>query len=148
MTQPRNIPKLVHLHCTATPDDDNTRVTIESIRQYHMKEKGYQDIGYHFVIRRDGGLEIGRKIDLYPASIEGHNVDAVAVAYIGSQKPSTAQISTLLVLADRFSEDFGLDQTKWVGHYELNPHKLCPGIDMELVRALVAEHLARKKPLA
>lgn len=48
------------VHCSATkPSMD---IGVEAIRQWHMN-KGWSDIGYHYVIRRNGVVELGRDLD-------------------------------------------------------------------------------------
>jgi N-acetylmuramoyl-L-alanine amidase len=50
----------IAIHCSATrPSQD---VGAADIRKWH-KAQGWADIGYHFVIRRDGKIEKGRALD-------------------------------------------------------------------------------------
>ena len=42
------------IHCAATkPSMD---IGIEEIRKWHVDQNGWDDVGYHFIIRRDGKL--------------------------------------------------------------------------------------------
>ena len=46
------------VHCSATtPTQDIGAV---EIRKWHIEERGWTDIGYHYVIRRTGAVETGR----------------------------------------------------------------------------------------
>ena len=75
----REINKVV-IHCSATkPSMD---ICAEEIRQWH-KERGWNDIGYHDVIRRDGTLEKGRDISIAGAHAKGHNFSSIGVCLIG-----------------------------------------------------------------
>ena len=40
-------------------------------------------IGYHFVIRRDGTVETGRKLDEIGAHVEGHNSESIGICLVG-----------------------------------------------------------------
>ena len=44
------------LHSTATPEGRD--VTVEEIRDWHLA-RGWNDIGYHFVIYRNGAIKKG-----------------------------------------------------------------------------------------
>ena len=48
----RKINKII-IHCTATPK--GREVTKEHLRQWHVEERGWSDIGYHFFIDLAGG---------------------------------------------------------------------------------------------
>jgi N-acetylmuramoyl-L-alanine amidase len=75
----RKIKKII-VHCSATPESMD--VGSEEIRRWH-KERGWSDIGYHDVIRRDGTLEKGRDISIAGAHAKGHNFSSIGVCLIG-----------------------------------------------------------------
>ncbi len=65
------------VHCTATkPDQD---VTFETIKRWHLMERAFIDIGYHWVIERDGSVIQGRALDDWGAHVKGHNHESVGV---------------------------------------------------------------------
>lgn len=69
------------VHCTATkPDQD---IGAAEIRRYHVEEKHWRDIGYHYVVRLDGTVERGRYISQPGAHCPGHNAHSIGVAYVG-----------------------------------------------------------------
>ena len=71
---------MIIVHCAATkPSQD---VGVREIRQWH-KERGFLDVGYHFVIRRDGTVEDGRDVDVIGAHCEGKNYTSVGVCLVG-----------------------------------------------------------------
>ena len=69
------------LHCAATREGKDFSVDI--IRDWHVKGRGWSDIGYHWVIRLDGSIEVGRPLERSGAHTKGHNKDSVGVCYIG-----------------------------------------------------------------
>ena len=68
------------IHCSATPEGKD--YTVEQIRQWH-KQRGFSDIGYHYVIYRDGSIHSGRPIERIGAHCLKHNAHSVGICYIG-----------------------------------------------------------------
>lgn len=68
------------LHCSATAEGKD--FTVEDIRRWH-KQRGFSDIGYHFVIYRDGSIHTGRDINIIGAHATGHNANSIGICYIG-----------------------------------------------------------------
>lgn len=76
----RNIDKLV-VHCSATPPQMD--IGVKEVRKWHVDGNGWRDIGYHFVIRRDGVIERGRDIGDVGAHTLGHNANSIGICLIG-----------------------------------------------------------------
>jgi N-acetylmuramoyl-L-alanine amidase len=74
------------LHCAATRPSQN--VGVADIRKWH-KERGWSDIGYHFVIRRDGRVERGRAEDEVGAHVADHNIDSIGICMAGGLNERT-----------------------------------------------------------
>ncbi len=68
------------VHCTATPEGRDLHVA--DIRRYHL-QRGFEDIGYHYLIALDGTVEQGRASDLVGAHCLGHNDRSIGVVYVG-----------------------------------------------------------------
>lgn len=71
---------LLVIHCSATPP--NMDIGAKEIRRWH-KDKGWSDIGYHDVIRRNGVLERGRDYNRSGAHVRGYNSKSIGVCMIG-----------------------------------------------------------------
>lgn len=72
--------ELIVIHCSATkPAMD---IGANEIRRWH-KDRGWRDIGYHTVIRRDGTVEGGRPLDTVGAHAKGHNDRSVGICLVG-----------------------------------------------------------------
>lgn len=68
------------VHCSFTkPTMD---IGVNEIRQWHT-DKGWSDIGYHFVITRDGLVQTGRPIETPGAHARGHNDFSIGVCLVG-----------------------------------------------------------------
>lgn len=72
--------KEIIVHCTATPAGRD--LTAADITRYHLN-RGFETIGYHYVVRLDGTVERGRDADCVGAHCLGHNDRSIGVAYIG-----------------------------------------------------------------
>lgn len=75
----RKIDKII-VHCADTPEGRDVRA--EEIRRWH-KAKGWNDIGYHYVIDIDGTIEAGRDIECAGAHTQGQNATSIGICYVG-----------------------------------------------------------------
>lgn len=75
----------IAIHCSETTATENADVDI--IRTWHTDPaphgRGWKDIGYHFVITRDGTVQPGRPIWSVPAAVLDENNHIVAVCLVG-----------------------------------------------------------------
>jgi N-acetylmuramoyl-L-alanine amidase len=72
--------KYITVHCSATKEGIN--ITAADIDRWH-KSKGWSGIGYHYVVRIDGKVEVGRPINKVGAHVYRHNRNNIGVCYIG-----------------------------------------------------------------
>ena len=68
------------VHCSATAE--GLDYTVGDIDRWH-KSRGWQCIGYHYVIYRDGSVHTGRPVAQIGAHCTGHNANSIGVCYIG-----------------------------------------------------------------
>ena len=68
------------VHCTATKTSND--LTVEDIRRMH-KKRGWNDIGYHYVVTLDGKVHKGRDVDVIGAHVSGYNAHSIGVVYVG-----------------------------------------------------------------
>lgn len=73
------------VHCAATPPSAD--IGADTIKKWHTDPKpqgrGWRDIGYHFVIKRDGTIENGRDIAVSGAHVRGKNSNSVGICMVG-----------------------------------------------------------------
>ena len=72
--------KFIVVHCSATPPDQD--IDARTIDRWH-RQKGWLMIGYHWVIKRDGSVESGRKPDQPGAHAEGFNDKSIGICLVG-----------------------------------------------------------------
>lgn len=75
----RKIRKII-VHCSATTEGMDFGAA--DIDRWH-RERGFEMIGYHYVVRLDGRVETGRPEGRVGAHCLGHNSDSIGVCYIG-----------------------------------------------------------------
>ena len=91
------------VHCTATRPDwwtgTSAQVKVNEVRNWHTS-KGWSDIGYHYLIDRDGTVVAGRPIEKTGAHVKGHNTGTVGVSLFGGHGGSASD-----VFEDNFTEE-------------------------------------------
>lgn len=122
------------IHCSATPEGKD--YTVQDIRRWH-KQQGWSDIGYHYVIYRNGHVEPGRDVDIAGAHCEGHNAHSIGVCYIGGVSKdgktakdtrTLAQKAALLSLLTDLKAMY--TNARIVGHRDYDTKgKACPSFD-------------------
>jgi N-acetylmuramoyl-L-alanine amidase len=76
----RDINKII-LHCSATREGQD--ISTETIRGWHVNERGWSDIGYHYVVLLDGTVDKARPVERQGAHVRGKNKGSIGVCYIG-----------------------------------------------------------------
>lgn len=123
------------IHCTATAEGKD--FTVADIRRWHVQGNGWKDIGYHYVIYRDGSIHAGRQIDQVGAHTTNHNANSIGVVYVGGcaadgktpkDTRTEAQKTALVELVRSLKLVFGI--TKVSGHREYAA-KDCPSFDVQ-----------------
>lgn len=118
----RKINKVI-LHCSASdnPKHDN----LETIKQWHL-DRGFNDIGYHYVIDKKGNILEGRTEDRVGAHCEGQNHDSIGICLTGLEVFTTEQFSSLRWLVNKLKEKYSFGDNRIRLHNEYNPKKTCP----------------------
>lgn len=125
----RKISRIV-VHCSDTESGN-----VDSIRRYHVSHNGWNDVGYHFVITRDGTIEPGRPLSKAGAHVSGANYDSIGICLIGKNDFKPHQFEALRDLVAALKAQFG--------GLSVFPHnvfpsakkqgKTCPNFDVEKV---------------
>ena len=125
----RKINKII-IHCSATPEGREHDVA--DIRRWHLK-RGFNDIGYHYLIHIDGTIEEGRPINKQGAHCSGENKGSIGLCYVGGMSKdmkkakdtrTQAQKDSLIKLMHELIYKYNKDMTIH-GHNEF-ANKACP----------------------
>lgn len=126
----RKIDEII-IHCSATIE--GKEYDVEDIRKMH-KERGFSDVGYHYIILLDGKQQNGRSIVKAGAHVKGHNSNSIGICYIGgldeNKKPKDTrtdkQKTSLKLLVESLKMTFPDAEVK--GHRDLSPDKDGDGV--------------------
>ncbi|QXV72567.1 N-acetylmuramoyl-L-alanine amidase [Pseudomonas phage QAC] len=127
--KPRPATDYIVVHCAATKASMD--IGVREIRQWHVQQ-GWLDIGYHFVIRRNGTVENGRPHDVIGSHVKNYNSRALGICLAGgiddSGKPQNnftpEQFNSLMLLLK--AQKRAYPQAQIVGHHDLDAGKACP----------------------
>lgn len=130
MKRERTVNLLV-VHCSAVRPHQTS--TVEQITRWH-KQRGFQTIGYHWVVYRDGSVHAGRPEWEVGAHVAGHNRNSIGVCYEGgldalgqaADTRTPAQRTALRALLHALRERY--PQARIVGHRDLSPDRNGDGI--------------------
>lgn len=133
-----------------------------TIRNYHIRHNGWRDIGYHFVVRMGGAIELGRNIEHTGAHVEDFNGLTVGICFTGhgdiqafttDQMREGVQLVAEVLRAAKISDKFLANPMRVLGHRECyalpgvkDTGKTCPGtkIDMKAFRLAVLSEVSRQ----
>ena len=124
---------LIIIHCSAVrPWQQSSAADID---RWH-RERGFQNgIGYHYVVRRDGTVEVGRPLEMVGAHCENHNRHSIGVCYEGgldaAGKPADTRTDAQKVALRNLLQQLHARFPKAIitGHNVFNPMKACPCFD-------------------
>lgn len=114
------------VHCSAT--SATMDIGVREITQWHL-QRGFDTVGYHYVIRRNGKLESGRRESAIGAHVKGHNAHSIGICLVGgvdaANKPennfSSAQFTSLEGLLKELQNRY--PNARILGHRDLSPDK-------------------------
>ena len=110
-------------------------MSVDTIRKWHT-DKGWDDIGYHYVIQINGDIGKGRDVADMGSHSLGENSDSIGICYIGGVEAdgktpkdtmTSEQDISVLRLVDSLRVVFG--NLTLHGHNEFS-NKACPSFDV------------------
>ena len=121
------------IHCTQTPP--NMDVDVAKVTEWHT-QRGFDTIGYHYLIKRDGTLQVGRDEDVVGAHAVAVNGTSVGVALVGGgtvdmgweNNFTPVQFETLKSIIIKLKDKYNIE--KIIGHYQVDDKKECPSFDV------------------
>ena len=131
----------ISIHCSATNPNwminEPVEKAVAEIRRWHMEDPkfNFSDIGYHFVIHRDGSVGSGRPVEKQPAATGGFNHGDIAICLLGGRGSSAddniedhytqAQINCLIGMIGELQKQYPTIK-KVTGHNRYAA-RACPG---------------------
>lgn len=129
------------IHCTATHadwwDGRSAQDKVNEVRRWHL-DRGWSDIGYHYLIDRNGVVVGGRPIEKIGAHAKGHNASSIGISLFGGHGSSAtdafddnftqAQNDALRRLVDDLKRKYPSIKTI-IGHNQVSA-RACPGFSV------------------
>jgi N-acetylmuramoyl-L-alanine amidase len=143
------------VHCTATRPEwwasKSAEEKVREVRDWHVSGRGWSDIGYHYLIDRDGTVVRGRPIERAGAHAKGHNATSIGISLFGghgstrnddfSDNFTAEQESALRALIQELEAKYPIH--KIIGHNDVSA-KACPGFQ---VGPWLKHHPVRTNPV-
>lgn len=136
----RLINKIV-VHCSDSDHHDSMDV----IRMWHVGERGWSDVGYHFGINKAGFIEIGRSIEKPGAHCKGLNSRSIGICVYGKIHFTDLQFKTLKALLKNFMHTFKLTVEDIYEHRQFNSDKTCPNFSLIPIKEQIWQEETKKK---
>jgi N-acetylmuramoyl-L-alanine amidase len=136
-------PDAIVVHCSDSPDALDIGASI--IRKWHTDPPpaghGWNDIAYHYVVRRNGEIECGRMESEKGAHCPPMNAHSIGVCWVGQGAPSDAQRAALVRIVRELRGRYSVPVHRVFGHREADPTcgKTCPNLDMIAFRTEVGQ---------
>lgn len=119
-----------HTHTLEDMDPTDDVQAMQAIQRFHQDERGWADVGYHYVVGRDGRVYEGR-----PTSVQGahagadNNIGNLGVSVMGSfgaALPAPRQLATVERLLRDLVERHAIPAGGLFAHREFKATE-CPG---------------------
>lgn len=102
---------------------------IRKAQDFHKRVRGWNDVGYHYMIDWKGRIFQGRPVDRLGAHTEGNNTGSIGVVLLGDfsrQRPTLQQVASLKTLLRWLIAVHGISPKSIQGHHQYK-YTLCPG---------------------
>ena len=124
-----NKPENIIVHHTLVSYDENAN-QFNAVDTYH-KSKGWDGIGYHFLIEKDGVIKLGRAIHVVGAHCREKNMNykSIGICLTGNfdiELPTKEQGNSLRKLLKQLMKDYNISEKNIYPHRHFAP-KSCYG---------------------
>lgn len=147
------------VHCTATRPDWWDKKTIneqvKEVEKWHVVDRGWKAIGYHYLIGRNGEVVQGRPIEMIGSHARGHNKDSIGIALFGgfgsdaddlaTEHFTPVQLAAAYDLIRKLQGQYNIKNERVIGHNRISS-KACPGFRVQkwLAGMSLSEATAKK----
>ncbi len=122
------------------------------IQRYHQSNKGWADIGYHYIVDREGRVWQGRPVSYQGAHAKGDaNRGNVGIVILGNYSPrrqslTQRQRESLKLLVLKLGRIFSISQNHLYTHSQILPgHTTCPGPGINAYAKILRADLKRDR---
>ena len=120
------IPKGIIVHCSDSPQGRGD--TASTLHEWHL-ERGWNGLGYHYIILENGNIERGRPDFWQGSHARGYN-DWLGICMIGIDSFTEEQLYALEDLIKSKMLEYKLSTRQVRGHNQIDDKKSCPNINI------------------
>lgn len=123
---------------------DEAVAEVQFIQDYHQNAKGWNDIGYHFLIDPAGDIFEGRPIGVVGAHVLNRNSGNVGISILGNYHPpsqdqfSPAAQSSFVSVARYVKDTYSVSVSSFYAHREIGKTD-CPGDNLYAKKQLLSD---------
>ena len=127
---------LHHAACCSADDLEEGKTQVYWIQDFHQNGRGWNDIGYHFLVDRAGNIYQGRPETVIGAHVGGANTGNIGVCLLGCYHPPEASCFQTITPESRqsiveifswVSDTYGQSPSVLLGHRDYFGTTACPG---------------------
>ena len=145
---------LHHAACCSADDLEEGKAQVYWIQDFHQNGRGWNDIGYHFLVDRAGNIYQGRPETVIGAHVGGANTGNIGVCLLGCYHPPEASCFQTITPESRqsiveifswVSDTYGQSPSVLLGHRDYFGTTACPGdniwIELPRFRAEISDFI-------
>ena len=127
---------LHHAACCSADDIEEGKNQVYWIQDFHQNGRGWNDIGYHFLVDRAGNIYQGRPETVIGAHVGGANTGNIGVCLLGCYHPPESSCDQEITAESRqaivdlfswVSDTYGQNPSLLLGHRDYFGSTACPG---------------------
>ncbi len=124
---------------------------MQFIQDYHQHAKGWNDIGYHFLIDPEGRIFEGRPIGVQGAHVLRHNPGNIGISIMGNYHPPANDVFTpetrrsFVTLGSYIRDNYSVGISSFYAHRDLGDTD-CPGDGLYAQKASLAAEIFTPLP--
>lgn len=127
---------MIILHCSATREGQDVKAS--KIKKWHLN-RGFSDIGYHYIVDLDGTIEKGRDESSIGAHCSGKNATSIGICYVGGcdqnlnakDTRTKQQKAALIKIVKQMMDKYNIPIEQVYAHYQFCSYKDCPSFKIE-----------------
>ncbi len=119
--------KSIIIHCSDSDNNDHDDVSI--IREWHIA-RGFTDVGYHFFVKKDGTIQVGRPLAWIGAHCLTQNVTSIGICLSGSKKFTEDQFLSTHSLVETLMNNYKIKKSMVLPHNHFSKNKTFPNFPL------------------
>lgn len=113
-------------HWTANYTDQGY-IGSEQINDQHVNGRGWSAIGYHFIVKRDGSIQIGRNINKIGSHVGGFNTNSIGISFVAGYKCTSTKYSGIPPYSEVGEESITIAQHESFKRFMSAWYRVFPG---------------------